>query len=127
VPGSLTLGMNRVGVRGRMAEQLSLVTIGSKRRPRVRVAGELDSFNAPQLARYLDVLDAPSIRIDLTDCTFADASGLRALYVAYQRAIRRGAKFVIQGASGAVLRAMRLSGFEELLKSGPSSDGEESD
>lgn len=108
-----------------MADQLSLVTIGSRRRPRVRVAGELDSSNAPQLARYLASIDAPSIRIDLTDCTFADAAGLRALYVAHQRAARRGAKFLIQGASGAVLRAMHLSGFEELLKTGPTSDGDE--
>lgn len=105
-----------------MAEQLSLVTIG-KRRPRVRVAGELDSSNAPQLARYLAGIDAPTVRIDLTDCTFADASGLRALYVAHQRAVRRGAKLLIQGASGAVLRAMHLSGFDELLKSGRSPDG----
>jgi anti-anti-sigma factor len=102
-----------------MAEQLSLVTLGGRRRPRVRIAGELDSSNAPQLARYLASINAPSIRIDLSDCTFADAAGLRALYVAYQRAMRRGAKFAIQGASGAVLRAMRLSGFDELLKTRP--------
>ena len=108
-----------------MTEHLSLVTTGTKRRPRVRVAGELDSSNAPELAHYLAGIDAPSVRIDLTDCTFADASGLRALYVAHQRAVRRGAKLVIQGASGAVLRAMELSGFEELLKTGPTADGEE--
>ena len=105
-----------------MADQLSLVTIGSKRRPRIRIAGELDSSNAAQLGRYLASITAPSIRVDLTDCTFADAAGLRALYVAHQRAVRRGAKFLIQGASGAVLRAMRISGFEELLKNRP--DGE---
>ena len=108
-----------------MADQLSLVTLGSKRRPRVRVAGELDSSTAPDLARYLATIDAPTIRIDLSDCTFADASGLRALFVAHQRALRRGAKLLIQGASGAVLRAMQLSGFEELLKARPAPDGAE--
>jgi anti-anti-sigma factor len=105
-----------------MTGYLSLVTTGSKRRPRVRVAGELDSSNAPQLARYLAHIEAPTIRIDLTDCTFADAAGLRALYVAHQRAVRRGARFTIQGASGAVLRAMRLSGFQELLNTGLGTD-----
>jgi anti-anti-sigma factor len=98
-----------------VTEHLSLVTVGSGAHRSVRIAGELDASTAPELARYLAPIDAPAVSIDLTDCAFADAAGLRALYVAYQRSLRRGTHFRITGASGAVLRAMQASGFDELI------------
>lgn len=54
---------------------------------RVVVAGELDLATAPELVRVLDGVEAGTtpVQIDLSDVSFIDATGLRALLRAQAR------------------------------------------
>ena len=84
----------------------------------VRLVGELDMATAPELRRTLDAaLEARPARlsIDLRELTFTDSTGLRELVSASRRADRCGCSFTLRFPRRSVLKALRLTGFDQLL------------
>jgi anti-sigma B factor antagonist len=80
----------------------------------VFVTGEVDLSTAPALATSLSVptLDrARSIVVDLSTCTFMDASGLMALASANERLSTSGSRLALVISGGCLLRAFDVTGL----------------
>jgi anti-anti-sigma factor len=81
------------------------------------LSGELDVVSAVRLRTTVDdvISGAPhSVTVDLSDTTFCDVAGLRALDDTRQLATGTDARFELMGVSPYLLRVMVLSGFDEL-------------
>jgi anti-anti-sigma factor len=80
------------------------------------LSGELDIASAPALERTLDDFGAPLPRrlvIDLTEVTFMDSTGLRALLLARQRAVDGDHELLLCPGPRQVQRVLELSGTLE--------------
>jgi anti-sigma B factor antagonist len=80
------------------------------------LSGELDIASAPALERALDEFGASIPRrvvIDLTDVTFMDSTGLRALLLARQRTEDVDHELVLRPGPRQVQRVFELSGTLE--------------
>jgi anti-sigma B factor antagonist len=72
---------------------LSVTRIPGDRGMRLALEGELDLATTPILQASLDSAEhdgEPIVELDLTDLSFVDASGLKAILHAHRRAIRLG-------------------------------------
>jgi anti-anti-sigma factor len=82
----------------------------------VRVSGDLDMLTAPQLERAVEgilmVLDAPTVDIDMSACTFADSAGLATLVTLGRAASAQGMKVVLWHPTRAVRRLLSLTGLD---------------
>ena len=78
----------------------------------LRLAGELDLSDCPQLRRAL--IEAgervATIAVDLHGLTFIDCAGIATLFRAATEARRRGGDLSLLGASGQVERVLELTG-----------------
>ena len=88
---------------------------------RIAVAGEIDMANSPRLkAAVLAVIERPTppaeVKIDLSEVTFIDATGVGALVAGRQMAQRCGVGFAVQNAKGVVLRVLDILGLTEALR-----------
>jgi anti-sigma B factor antagonist len=83
----------------------------------VHVVGELDLATAPILASALYELEAPYERVvlDLSGLTFMDSTGLRLTVTEHQRSTADGFDLVVAGATGDVLKLLRLTGLDGKL------------
>ena len=92
----------------------------------IAVAGELDIATAPELCAQLDAVRAvrrPRVLVDLTDLTFCDSTGLRALMGAAREVRAQGGQFAIACPPlGAVARVLEIVGAHEWFVVHP--DGE---
>ena len=81
----------------------------------VVVGGELDLATS---LRFEDAIaagrDAPHVVIDLTDCTFLDSSGVRALSMSARAASERGARLDLVASDPAVLRVLEITGIDSI-------------
>ena len=88
----------------------------------VGLTGELDLASAPQLERVLNELaerDGERIILDLTDLSFSDAAGLRAIEHGGQRL---GSRLIVCGPRPPVQRLIQLTQLDEVVnvdESGP--------
>lgn len=79
----------------------------------VALAGEVDTSTAPLVAGALTAVpDGVTVRLALTDVTYLDSSGVRAL-VAARREL--GDRFAVTDPSHAVRRVLELSGVDDLV------------
>lgn len=87
----------------------------------VQVAGELDLASAPTLADMLLELEPPCdwVILDLSRVTFIDSTGLRLAIAEHRRAELDGFDFVVAGATGPVLRVLRVTGLDLALPLAP--------
>jgi anti-anti-sigma factor len=72
---------------------LRVTAVPGDKGKRLALHGELDLATTPILqASFEDAerREEPIVELDLTDLTFVDASGLKAILSAHRRAIRRG-------------------------------------
>jgi anti-sigma B factor antagonist len=79
---------------------------------RVELHGAIDLETAPALSTQLDDLakrNALLVIVDLTDVTFLDSSGMRALVHGARELEDAGGRILVQGASGAVERVLELT------------------
>lgn len=79
---------------------------------RIELNGELDLDTAPALTEQLDDLaqkGALLVIVGLTDVTFLDSSGLRALVHGARAIEEAGGRLLVDGASGAVARVLELT------------------
>ncbi|MEV4557873.1 STAS domain-containing protein [Kitasatospora sp. NPDC049285] len=83
----------------------------------VRACGEIDLDTAPGLHRELAraLTERREVVLDLSGVTFMDCAGLGALVRARNQAERCGARLVLRGAGGCVVRLLRLTGLHRRL------------
>ncbi|MFI0898112.1 STAS domain-containing protein [Streptomyces sp. NPDC020983] len=83
----------------------------------VTACGDIDIETAPSLDADLAAALHTHHRVvlDLSDVTFMDCTGLRALVHARNLADRLGNRLVLRGAARPVLRLLRLTGLDKRL------------
>ncbi len=86
---------------------------------RVVARGELDMASSDQLSTALEPALSAHARlviVDLSDVTFLDSSGLRAIVRASNALQDAGGRLVVEGVSGAVARVLEVTGLLEHLR-----------
>jgi anti-anti-sigma factor len=78
----------------------------------VRLAGELDITNTEQTTRSCIDGELLHVRVDLSDVTFMDCGGYRALFTARLELERRGGSLILENANGEPARVLRLLGAD---------------
>ncbi len=95
---------------------LVLATAREDERAILIVRGELDAYSAPaledQVAR-MGAEDRQDVVLDLSETTFLDSSGLRAILTAYRRIGERGGKLALRHPSEPVLRLLEITGLTD--------------
>jgi anti-sigma B factor antagonist len=84
----------------------------------LRVDGEVNFVNAPQLRKELVRLidgDTRSLVIDLAGLTFMDSSGLSTLIVAWQAAQRRGVALALDSVPAFFGQVLVITGLHTVL------------
>ncbi|MTJ83929.1 MAG: STAS domain-containing protein [Telmatospirillum sp.] len=83
----------------------------------VRLSGEIDLQNSPDLRRELldRVADGDPVVVDLAQVSYIDSSGIACLVEAYQMARRHGLRFALAAVSPAALRVLRLARLDEVF------------
>ncbi|MEZ5321914.1 MAG: STAS domain-containing protein [Microthrixaceae bacterium] len=84
----------------------------------LRAAGEIDLSTSPTLATAVDEACTGAetdLRMDLTEVTFIDSTGLREVIGAKTRVAERGRRFSIVGASRVVQRLLDVTGLTDFL------------
>jgi len=78
--------------------------------------GELDLATTPILEQSIEAAerdDGPVVALDLTELSFVDASGLKAILNAHRRAIRRGGRgLALLNPSGDIRRLLSLTAID---------------
>lgn len=89
-----------------------------------RVSGELDIASAPELTETLrsSAGTCDCLILDVSGLTFIDSTGLNLALDEHRRALADGYQFVVAGAEGGVLRALRLVGLDVVLALAPDVD-----
>lgn len=89
-----------------------------------RVSGELDIASAPELTETLrsSAGTCDCLVLDVSGLTFIDSTGLNLALDEHRRALADGYEFVVAGAEGGVLRALRLVGLDIVLALAPDVD-----
>ncbi|KQW53784.1 hypothetical protein ASC77_05915 [Nocardioides sp. Root1257] len=88
------------------------------------VAGELDVFTTLQVHRQATdaiAVGCAELRVDLSEVTFIDASGVGLLVRLRTALAERGGRLEIVGASACVLRLLALLGLTDAFRLGPES------
>jgi anti-sigma B factor antagonist len=78
----------------------------------VRVSGEVDLSSHERLTEQLrQAASVGAVVVDLSDCTFIDSSGIRALLLGEREAER----FALAGAGDQVKRVLEMTGVEQAV------------
>jgi len=93
------------------SENFSLAVERSGDETVVRATGELDLATAPQLEESLLQLDGQPIALDFSAVTFMDASGIRVLLTAQQRA--GDGSFTLRGVQPAQMLVLEAAGVAD--------------
>jgi anti-anti-sigma factor len=99
-------------------DQLAITTNVESTVARVSLVGELDVVTASRVSDELTALagqDVKSVVVDVSELTFIDSTGLRALLAGRERIHATTASFALEGASGVVERVLELTGLRDLL------------
>jgi anti-anti-sigma factor len=102
---------------GHDAEMLELVVEGHPQRPTVRLRGEVDLSNAPQLLHVLVSVAYHAqhgIVIDLAETTFLDCRGRAVLIIVRRIQQTQGRSFELRGARGGVRKVLGWVGLAEV-------------
>lgn len=88
----------------------------------VFLRGELDHHEASRVKDTIDMLlvKAPvrMLILDMAGVTFMDSSGIGLIVGRYNRIRSFGGKMQIKNASSALLKILKMSGIEQLMKIG---------
>lgn len=87
----------------------SLTRMWEADRTVVRLVGEIDMATAGDAAETLSN-SGLHVRVDLTDVSFLDSSGIRVLVGAWEARVARGGSFEVFGVSHGVRRALEIAG-----------------
>jgi anti-sigma B factor antagonist len=87
--------------------------------------GSLDAATSPQVLTVLeDELEQGSTKmvIDLSDVGYLSSAGLRVILIALRNARSAGGDLRLAGAEGNIQRVLKISGFDTILDSFPTSE-----
>jgi len=90
----------------------------------VVVSGEVDMATAPSLAGALVPFANGTVTVDLSDVTFIDSTGLKALVAAHRQIERRRSRLIVRGVAPIVRRLFEIAGLDALLRADPVDDYE---
>ena len=105
---------------------LTVRDIGAGTEHTLVLAGELDIASAPILETAISSLcenGTARIVLDLSELTFMDSTGLRALLAADKLCAANGQTFSVTGATAPVQRLFELTGVSSALQFEPDSSG----
>lgn len=91
----------------------------------ISVAGEVDIASVDELQKAIDDAydqESGDLAVDLTDSTFMDSTGLKALVMADRRFNENGRSFAIVVSGGPVSRLIDLSGVNTTIRTVASLD-----
>ncbi len=83
---------------------------------RIAVRGEFDAYSAPALEQQISELLDDHVRemvLDLSETTFLDSSGLRAILTAHRRLASEGGKLTLRSPSTPVARLLDITGLAD--------------
>ncbi|OJF10651.1 STAS domain-containing protein [Couchioplanes caeruleus] len=93
--------------------------LGADGTAHVTVLGEIDFSNADEVARTIrDAVTEWSpeeVRVDLSDATFIDSTGLGALIEGYRAANEAASRFIVTNPSANLRRVLSVTGLSELF------------
>jgi anti-anti-sigma factor len=91
---------------------------------RLAAAGEIDASNADHFSRQLAaaIADHRELGLDLSEVSFLESSGLRAILQASSAARRDGGSLLVVAASRPVRRVLEIMGLTALLADGQGSE-----
>ncbi|MFF9915368.1 STAS domain-containing protein [Streptomyces sp. NPDC013457] len=83
----------------------------------ITVSGEIDLASCPALERviHLTPADGAPLRLDMSEVTFMDSSGLNLLLRLHRRLQGEGSPLVLTGLQDRVLRVLELTGANAVL------------
>lgn len=86
----------------------------------VRLAGAVDMETSPALRAELNELinaagQGAELRVDLTEVSIVDSSGLSALVGAHRLAVAKDARLLLTGLPSHITRMLNITGLDELL------------
>lgn len=97
-----------------------VVDSASAERAVVRVAGELDMSTAEELQTALAALsESRSLVIDLSECTFLDSTGVRAI----ASCVREGRRVSLVAVDPGIRRILEITALDTMVEVGSSLDG----
>jgi anti-sigma B factor antagonist len=108
---------------------LKIETVREQDRVTVRLEGELDMLQAPEVSDTLtELVDSgvKDILVDLTELRFLDSSGLSALLGAHQAAEAQGGRLVLQSPNERIVRLVTITGLGDVFEITAPRDGEPS-
>ena len=83
---------------------------------RIAWSGEIDLARAAELRGDIERLPtAADVELDLTDVTFMDSTGLKLMWVLYNRVVLHGRHLVLTGVSPQVMRLLVTTGLDLVL------------
>lgn len=85
----------------------------------ISVSGEIDLATVPELESAIDTVfasDSHPLVVDLTESSFMDSTGLKALVMANRKFDENGRPFAIAVSGGPVSRLIDLSGVESSIR-----------
>ena len=97
---------------------LTVRGVGADGRHTLVLSGELDIASAPMLeAAVAEVPDSgtSALMLDLSDVTFMDSSGLKAVLATYRRCQEHEREFAVAGASDSVRRVLDMTGVSRAI------------
>jgi anti-sigma B factor antagonist len=99
-------------------EQLTIEVVPDDGIVTVRLSGEVDLATSPALREaVMEALGTPAstVCLDLTSVSFLDSTGLGVLVAMQRRAKGEGGSVRLVGPTGMVLRALQITGVDQLL------------
>ena len=100
------------------AAGLTVRDVGANGRHTLVLSGELDIASAPMLeAAVAEVPDSgtSALVLDLSEVTFMDSSGLKAVLATYKRCQEQEREFSLAGASDSVRRVLDMTGVSDAI------------
>ncbi|MFF4414782.1 STAS domain-containing protein [Streptosporangium sp. NPDC001559] len=90
----------------------------------VRVSGELDHYHTrllrAELGRAWELLQSPTLILDLSALTFCDSSGIGELLQARHQGQLAGVRLILTGVQGNLARRLNLAGLTQVFEVFPS-------
>lgn len=103
--------------------EFALITEQQDDATHIRVRGELDISSAPRLEQELLArVRSGAVVLDLSEVTFLDSSGLRAVLIGSQEATAAGRRLVVVPGDGQAARVIELAQVGEHLDIAESGD-----
>jgi anti-anti-sigma factor len=84
---------------------------------RLALKGELDMVSAPEVSARLEEMarDGVAVRLDLSELSFMDSTGVRVIYTASRALQENGGSLEIVKPKGEPWRALEITGLHRIL------------